>query len=191
MKIRTLYPWVLAATAAYLLVVALNAGAQAAEPAPAVQAVPAQSDWPKLGFLVGNWKGAGTGKPGEGASACSFTFDLGNHVLVRKNRVDFPPKAGEKNGTVHEDLMVIYQAPGETSLRAIYWDNEGHTIRYALSFPAADRSVVFESEPADKGPRFKLTYGIGPGGDVAVEFAIAPPGAPYQTYTRGTMAKAK
>ena len=182
---------VVSAAVLLLLLVSANAGAQAAQPAPAVQAVPAQSDWSKLGFLVGSWKGAGTGKPGEGASVCSFTFNLGNHVLVRKNRVDFPLKAGEKGVAVHEDLMVIYQTPGETSFLAIYWDNEGHTIRYALSFPAADKSVVFESEPADKGPRFKLAYWGGPGEAVAVEFAIAPPGAPYQTYTKGTMVKVR
>jgi len=165
-----------------LLIFSVNAGAQAAS------AAPARDDWSGLRFLVGNWKGAGAGKPGEGTSVCSFSFDLGNHVLVRTNRVEFPPKAGEKSGAVHEDLMVIYKVAGETSLRAIYWDNEGHSIRYALSFPA-DKSVVFESDPAEQGPRFKLTYGVGPGGVVAVEFAMAPPGAPYQTYTKGTMIK--
>jgi len=38
--------------------------------------------------------------------------------------------------------MVIYL---EGTPRAIYFDSEGHVIRYKISFPA-DESVVFESD---------------------------------------------
>ncbi len=60
------------------------------------------------------------------------------------------------SGAQHDDLMIIY-AGYRRALRAIYFDTEGHVIRYSLSFPAPDR-VVFESESGPPGPRYRLTY---------------------------------
>jgi len=36
-------------------------------------------------------------------------------------------------------MLVIYQQPDEPQTRAIYFDNEGHIIHYARSFPANSR----------------------------------------------------
>ena len=57
-------------------------------------------------------------------------------------------------------LYVYAEAPGQT-LKAIYFDNEGHVIHYNVSTPTASK-VEFLSE-ASQGPQFRLTYElIGP-----------------------------
>jgi hypothetical protein len=70
--------------------------------------------------------------------------------------------------------MVLFAEDGR--LRAGYWDNEGHVIRYEVQSPAPG-TLVFLGEPRPGTPRFRLTYaGIGPG-TAALTFEIAPPGA--------------
>jgi len=148
--------------------------------------------WGPLRFLVGTWTGRGSGKPGEATSAvASFAFDLDKQILVRKNRAEFAPKPGEKKAEVHEDLMVIYPAPGSSGFRAVYFDNEGHVINYTISFPGKKSSAVLESEASDKAPRFRLVYEPGPDGALNNEFLIAPPGGTFKSYVKGTMKKAR
>lgn len=98
--------------------------------------------WTPFQFLVGNWSGTGSGKPGEAAGTSSFSFDLGRKVLIRRNKVEFPPQPGEKLGTIHEDLMIIYHQSGDSQFRAIYFDNEGHIINYAVPFRQNSRPLL-------------------------------------------------
>jgi hypothetical protein len=101
--------------------------------------LPAQSGdrWAPFEFLAGKWKAEG----GE----FSFQPELNGQILVRRN-VNHTP------GQKHEDLMVVYF---EDAPKAIYFDTEGHTIRYTVSFPSRN-SAVFYSEGA--GPKYRLSY---------------------------------
>ena len=143
------------------------------------------SQWAPFQFLLGNWSGVGSGKPGEALGSTSFSFDLDKRIIVRKNRVEFPPKPNEKSGLVHDDLMIIYPQPGDSTYRAIYFDNEAHVINYTVSFPEKQSFVVFESEGPDNAPRFRLTYEIGSDSLLTIEFSIAPQGGEFQKYTAG------
>ncbi len=144
--------------------------------------------WAPVQFLIGNWSGTGSGQPGEVISGTtSFSFDLGQAILVRKNRAQFAPRPEEKAGALHEDLLIIYREVGESKFRAIFFDNEGHVIHYRVSLPANQPSVVFESDASDQAPRFRLVYEMGSNGMLSVEFMVAPPGGEFKTYTKGTI----
>jgi hypothetical protein len=52
----------------------------------------------------------------------------------------------------------MWRGPAKT-LRAIYFDNEGHVINYSVSAPAPG-NVIFLSDPAVPGPQFRLTYAL-------------------------------
>jgi len=147
--------------------------------------------WAGFQFLTGNWSNATISKSGEAIGTTSFSFDLGQNILVRRNRVEYPPKPGEKSGMIHEDLMIIYRGPNDSLFRAIYFDNESHVINYTATFPAKQPSVVFESEGSDKSPRFRLVYQMEPDDLLNIEFLIAPPGGAFQTYTKGTVKRTK
>lgn len=161
-----------------LLALALLLGAPSAPPAPPAPAQAAKAaradPWVPLRFLVGNWRTeAGAGKPGEAVGGgFSFSIELDGKVAVRRSRAEFAPRSPDAAGTVHQDLMVIY--PRGSGLHALYWDDEGHVIRYAVRSEAG--TVIFESEPGQPGPRFRMVHARRGADVVEIASSMAPPG---------------
>ena len=149
-----------------------------------VQPARAESAFDRLEFLLGKWKGVADEKSsalGAGQGGFSFELELSRKIIVRRN------DAAYDSGQHHEDLMVIYLEAPEDTPRAIYFDSEGHVIRYRLAFPAPN-SVTFESEKSEPGPRYRLSY-LRNGASLDGKFEVAPPGAEYQTYLSWTSKK--
>ncbi|MFI5184524.1 MAG: hypothetical protein ACHQNV_09005 [Vicinamibacteria bacterium] len=129
----------------------------------------------RAAFLLGSWSGSGAGQPGEGSGEAEFVRGLQDRVILRRSHAEYPAAPG-RAAFRHDDLMVIY--PGaEGALRADYYDNEGHVIRYVVDVPAADRAV-FVSEAAAGAPRFRLSYALEATGVLRGQFEIAAPDAP-------------
>ncbi len=135
--------------------------------------------------LMGEWVGGGGGTPGQGEGGFSFTTDLQGTVLIRKNYASYPATP-ERPAFRHDDLMIVAHENGRTI--ADYFDNEGHVIRYAVSFSPDSNEVVFVSDIAPAQPRFKLTYVKEKEGEVKILFDIAPPGKPeaFSRYIEAT-----
>ncbi|HUI54202.1 MAG TPA: hypothetical protein VLY04_04485 [Bryobacteraceae bacterium] len=133
--------------------------------------------WKNMEFLLGKWTGVAGEKDtqiGAGQGSFSFERELSGKIVVRRNN------AAYESGARHEDLMVIYlDAPNDTP-RGIYFDSEGHVIRYNLTFPSADRAV-FESDGTQAGPRYRLTYWM-EGGSLNGKFEIGGQAGEYKTY---------
>jgi hypothetical protein len=172
----------LAALALTLLLAAPTVASPAKPPA-AKQDAKVGDPWAALRFLVGAWKAeSGGGKPGESVGGgFTFSIDLDAKVAVRRSRSEFAPRPGEGRGVVHEDLTVVY--PKGKALQAICWDSEGHVIRYGVRSGAG--TVIFESEPGQPGPRFRLVYARRGADEVEVSFAVAPPGKDYEPHVSG------
>jgi hypothetical protein len=137
--------------------------------------------WKKLDFLLGDWSGVAGPKDtqlGPGQGSFSFKAELNDKIIVRRNDAHYD------SGPEHEDLMVIYM---DGSPRAIYFDSEGHVIRYNLAFPAAQR-VVFESESGQPGPRYRLSYWMEEGA-LKGRFEVGASGSEYKTYLSWTSKK--
>ncbi len=142
----------------------------------------------KLDFLMGDWISPMSGEPGKGvAGSCTFSFDLDKLVIVRKSRAEFAPKPGEEKGLVHDDLLIIFQEQEEFFPRAIYFDNEGHTLHYSVSFPVKGPGAVFETDPTRPGPRFRLVYSTDHNGDFWSDFQVAVPGGEFQSHVKGKL----
>ncbi|HTR53136.1 MAG TPA: hypothetical protein VMJ10_20715 [Kofleriaceae bacterium] len=151
-------------------------------PAPAPEPTPAAPEpdaaLRPLAPLIGAWQGTDPARHTSGR----FTLvpELGGKVLVRHNHDDTPQGP-------HDDLMVIYAA--KDGLRASYFDNEGHVIAYAVT--AAENHVELVSDAAPGAPRFKLTYDLHGNDELAIDFAIAPPGTDaFQHFTGGVVHRA-
>jgi len=146
-------------------------------------------NWEAFRFLIGDWVGKGTGSPGEAGGAFSFSLDLEEKILVRRNRADYPATK-DKPAYSHTDLMVIYKEGTET--RAIYFDNEGHTIHYAVTvskeMPAR---ITFLSEISASAPRFRFIYRTVNNDNMTFQFDIAPPGKPeaFARYLEGSLVR--
>jgi len=127
-----------------------------------------------LSFLLGEWKSEGGGTPGEAAGGFTFARSLQDRVVLRTSHADYPAQQG-RPASRHDDLMVVY-ATEAGEIRADFYDSEGHVIRYAGT--AAEGSLTLSSDPQAPGPRFRLSYTLGPQGVLAGRFEIAPPGKP-------------
>jgi hypothetical protein len=140
-------------------------------------------------FLIGAWvstEGAGgNASPGSPTGNTVFSRGLLDRVIIRNSFAAYPAVAG-KPAYRHEDLLVIF-VEGDSTIKAEYFDNEGHSIHYTLESPAPGKAV-FLSLNSPGVPRYRLTYALTSAGSLDGAFEIAPPGAggnfaPYLKWT--------
>lgn len=135
-----------------------------------------------LSFLIGTWEAKTRGGSAGASSSGTYSFqlELRNHVLVRQTS-----NSGCKGPTdydcQHSDLLYVYSdAPGQ-SLKAIYFDNEGHVIHYDVSV-LSPTTAVFLSDSSHPGPQFRLSYEL-KGSSMFGKFEVRPPGqTEFKTY---------
>ena len=139
--------------------------------------------WEKLNYLIGNWKGEGSGKPGEGEGYFTFKLDLDKNILVRTSHSEYPA-TDNKPATIHNDLMIIYRDYTGTPNRAIYFDNENHVINYSITY-TTNNDIVFTSDKIPNVPTFRLTYSIMNDITVNIRFEMSQDGEKYFTYIEG------
>jgi hypothetical protein len=81
----------------------------------------------------------------------------------------------------------------DSTMHAIYFDDENHIIHYTVE-PAADgNSVQFLSDGAVSQPRYRLTYRKTGDDRVAIQFEIAPAGKgdAFSTYIEASARRKK
>ncbi len=140
----------------------------------------------QVSFLFGEWTSKGPTQLGDAEGSSTFTPELENQVVVRRSWVKYT--SGKAAGTRHDDLLIIYAEAPDTRLRAIFFDGEGHIIRYLVTV-ASPGKAVFESDGAEAGPRYRLTHAV-TGKTMETRFEMAMPGqSGYRTYVSGTSTK--
>ena len=142
--------------------------------------------WDEWNWLIGKWKGEGSGQPGQGGGTFSFFFDLDRNIIVRKSHSEYPA-AENKPKTIHDDLMIVYPDISGSPDKAIYFDNEGHTINYTISY--LEQSIVLKSEKIPGSPVFRLTYTSLDKKTVNTRFEISQDGEKFMTYIEGKSKK--
>ena len=145
------------------------------------------NEWKDFDYLLGEWTWVGGGQPGQGKGVSTFRPELDGTVLVRKTHLDYPATK-ERAAFAHDDLLYVYHDPQDNSLRAIFFDGEGHVIRYAITVASGGNSVEFLSDAAPAGTRCRMTYARAGADSVTETFEIAPPGKPndFATYVEFT-----
>jgi hypothetical protein len=136
----------------------------------------------KLDFLLGKWTGVASEKDtriGAGQGEFSYELQLDEKIIVRHNNATYD------SGVRHDDLLIIYVENDVP--RAIYFDSEGHVIRYNVTLPAPN-SVTFESDGTQPGPKYRLSHRLEKG-SLNGTFEIAPPGSEYKAYMSWTSKK--
>ena len=120
----------------------------------------------------------------------SFQTDLDGNILVRKSQTIFPATA-KSSETNHTDLLIIYPGSEVNAQEAIYFDNEGHTIKYNVSF--SEKSIVLTSSVIQNMPRFRFSYSAIDDKTVKMSFEMASPQKPeeFKMYLEGKAGKIK
>ena len=67
--------------------------------------------------------------------------------------------------------------------KAIYFDNEGHTINYQISY--SEKAIIFQSEKMPNIPIFRLTYSLLDNNMVNTKFEMSQDGENFMTYIEG------
>jgi len=142
----------------------------------------------KWNWLIGTWIGEGNGQPGHGGGSFSFSAMLDNNILVSKSHSEYPAK-DNKPEIIHEDLMVIYGELKGNPSKAIYFDNEGHTINYQITY--GDNTIVLTSDKMPDTPIFRLSYSFIDTETVNTKFEISNDGEKFFTYIEGKSKKKK
>ena len=148
------------------------------------------NNWSKWEWLLGQWQGVGSGQAGDGNGTFTFSLELDKKVMVRKSHSEYQV-VGSKTNNVHDDLMVIYPDVKGNPSKAIYFDNEGHTINYNISFSNSAKSIVFLSAKVANTPVFRLTYTLLDNKEVNTKFEISRDGSEFMNYTEGNSKKVK
>ncbi|MGD1044395.1 MAG: hypothetical protein ABR936_03580 [Bacteroidota bacterium] len=158
--------------------------------ATAQQSLP-KPDWSAFQFLMGEWTGEGSGNPGQGNGIFTFSLDLQDRILIRRNQSDYP-ETKTHAAFSHNDLMVIYQAIGQP-VRAIYFDNEDHAIQYNINISENGKSITFINDSLPARPRFQLTYTSLAEDSLLITFEIAPLDKPnnFSKYLEGRAHRTK
>ena len=136
-----------------------------------------EDHWADFRFLMGSR--VSEAKPEQGSGSFSLEPDLEGNVLVRRNSAQVP--TGKQGAFAkHEDLMVIYPARGAKQFRAELLRQRRARDPLWRQPVAGEKGLVFLSESAAAGPRFRLTYTKLAGDKVSTSFEIALPGHPEQ-----------
>ena len=144
------------------------------------------ASWEKWAWLIGEFQGEGSGQPGQGGGTFSFAFDLDKNIVVCKSHSEYPA-TNNKPLIVHNDLMIVYPDYTGNPSKAIYFDNEGHTINYSITYP--DQSIVMTSNKIANVPIFRLTYTLLNDGMVNTKFEMSQDGEKFMTYIEGKSKK--
>jgi hypothetical protein len=132
--------------------------------------------------LIGDWVAKGR-RTRPRRRRILLSIRSAKDVIVRKNYAEYPAQNG-RPAFRHDDLVIIYLDDASKRPRAIYFDSEGHTIRYAIT--VSGDSLVFESEPGEPGTHYRLTQ-TPSGGRLSGKFESHAPGeAQYKTYIEFT-----
>lgn len=144
--------------------------------------------WDKWSWLTGEWVGEGSGQPGQGGGYFTFKTDLDNNILIRKGHTEIAA-TGNKPKVIHDDLMIVYPDYSGNPSKAIYFDNEGHTINYLITY--SENSIILTSEKIPGVPFFRLTYILLEKETVNTKFEMSQDGVTFATYIEGKSKKTK
>ncbi len=90
---------------------------------------------------------------------------------------------------MHDDLLIIYPDFTGNPSNAIYFDNEGHTISYSISY--SDNTIVLLSGKIPHIPVFRLTYSLLANDLIDTKFEMSQDGEKFATYIEGKSRKVK
>ena len=150
--------------------------------------------WQPVRFLVGNWEGTASGQAGSGTVSRSYEFILGGQFIQERNTSTYPPQEQNKAGEVHQHLGFLSYDRDRKTLVLRQFHQESFVNLYSLNQSASSPTLlVFESEHFenfDNSWKAKETYEIISNNEFIETFELAPPGKPFEVYSRNHFKRA-
>jgi hypothetical protein len=145
-------------------------------------------------FFAGEWSGTASGEPGEGTVARSYAFVLGGRFLHERSTSTYPAQEKNPRGEEHEQLSFFSYDRARERIVLRQFHEESFVNTYVLD-PAASspEKLVFVSEDFenfDDAWRARETYELISPDEFVETFELAPPGKPFETYSRSHLKRA-
>lgn len=157
--------------------------------ASAIMTVWAQPDpWSPARRLLGRWQGTVEGKPGEGTVEREYVFTMNSRYIRETNTSRYPAQPRNPKGETHEHVGMISFDRSAKTLVLRQFHIEGFVNTYRQALPNTDtESLVFESEAFENLPvgwKARETYRFAGPDEFTETFELAPPGKPFETYSK-------
>jgi hypothetical protein len=138
-----------------------------------------------IGFLVGEWTGAGKSEGNNSdAGTSSIQPIVGGTALLRRDHNDVTDASG-KPVESFDQIMAIYPEGG--TLHADYLDGT-HVIHYVGAAVQPGQSVQFDTAVTPNAPAFRLTYTKTSADTLAIKFEMMLPGkSTFRTVAEGAV----
>jgi hypothetical protein len=144
--------------------------------------------WQLVRFLIGSWQGTVTGQVGSGTVKRTYELILNDQFIQEHNTSTYPPQERNKTGEVHHHMSIISYDHKRGTLMMRQFHQESFVNLYALNHAASNpKRLVFESEHFenfDNSWKGKETYEIISDDEFIETFELAPPGKPFDLYSR-------
>jgi hypothetical protein len=155
----------------------------------AVQAQEGKPDpWEQVRFMIGTWHASALGESGEGSVVRTYEFILNNQFIQERNTSTYPPQEKNKKGEVHQHLGIISYDGKRKTLVLRQFHQESFVNTYVLNRSVSRPALlVFESESFenfDSTWKGRETYEIVSNDEFVETFELAPPGKPFQVYSK-------
>ncbi len=146
----------------------------------------AEDRWEPLRFFLGDWTGAGTGRPGHSQVERSFRLTLADQFIEIRSRSLYEPQERNPAGEDHREIGLL----GYDRERARYilreFHVEGFVLQYVLASPATDDApCVWETEAIENMPpgwRARTTWEILAADSFRETFDLARPAEEWARY---------
>jgi len=147
--------------------------------------------WQPLRRFIGSWTGSAEGEAGNGSVSRQYAFVLGNRFIRETNTSVYPPQEKNKRGETHEHWAMFSVDKQRKTLVLRQFHAEGFVNTYRRTMPADGGGLlVFDSEVFENFSnswKARETYEFLSDDEFIETFELAPPGQPFQVYSRSRL----
>ena len=143
--------------------------------------------------FVGTWKGTSDGQPGRGTVERTYERALGNRFVRVRNRNVYPPQEKNPKGETHDDEGFFSFDRARKLIVLRQFHVEGFVNQYVQQ-PTSNNALVFVTESIEnisQGWRARETYTFNGTDELEEVFELAPPGKPFELYSRARLQRVR
>ncbi len=156
---------------------------------------PAADPWAPMQRFIGDWTGVATGQAGEGSVSRKYAWVMNKRFIQETNTSTYPPQEKNKKGEVHEHSGMVSYDKARKLLMLRQFHIESFVNTYRAAPPGDNPAVmVFESENFENFSnswKARETYEFLSNDEFIETFELAPPGKPFETYSRTHLKRAQ
>jgi hypothetical protein len=149
---------------------------------------PEADHWRPLQRFIGEWSGTATGEAGDGIVSRKYSFIMNGRFVHETNTSRYPPQEKNKSGETHEHWGIFSYDKARKVLVLRQFHAEGFVNTYRQAAPdQGSASLVFESEAFENFSnswKARERYEFVSDDEFVETFELAPPGKPFQVYSR-------